>query len=66
MSERDEYHQANFILRHEDVYRRSPMFRIMVNRTVYLTQADKEKSILAVDGVYGANLTREWRDPDGA
>lgn len=45
------------ILRHEETYRNSPLFKQMVDQTVYLTPEQKEASQLEVDRVYGVDFT---------
>lgn len=45
--------RANQIMRHADVYDRDPNFKMMVDKTVYLSQEEREKSVLYVDDVYG-------------
>jgi hypothetical protein len=44
--------RANQICRHADIYGSDPDFKKMVDNTVYLSQEQKEKSILAVDSMY--------------
>lgn len=49
--------RANFIMKHAETYGNDPDYRTMVDRTVFLTPEQKEKSQLEVDRVYG------WRRP---
>lgn len=39
-----EIRKANFILKHAEQYDRDPIFKQMVDNTVYLTQAEIEES----------------------
>lgn len=49
MSER----KANEILKHSELYNSDPVFKQMLDNTVYLTQEEKEKSISTIDLAYG-------------
>ena len=52
MSEIDR--RANAILKHFELYYDSPVFRAMVDNTVYIPAHEQIKSALAVDAAYGS------------
>jgi hypothetical protein len=56
--------RTEIILRNADTYGNDTDFRRMVDNTVWLTPAQREKSQLEVDEVYGVSATA-WVD-DGA
>lgn len=55
--------RANFIIRNAEQYGNDPLYRTMVDQTVFLTQEQKEKSQLEVDRVYGWRVGLFWKWP---
>jgi hypothetical protein len=49
---RDAERKSNFIERNSELYLSNPIFKMMVDETVYFTQAERQESMTKIGGQY--------------